>query len=161
MVELNMWIIPVAALVPLIMGFIWYNPKVLGTAWMNASGLTEEKMKGANMGLIFFLSYVFGLFIAFIMIPVTIHQMGFQSMVMGADENVINLAQQVMDLAGENYRTFKHGALHGTIMGIVLIFPIMATNALFERKGWKYIMINSGYWIISLALMGGLVCQFA
>lgn len=161
MVELNMWIIPVAALIPLIMGFIWYNPKALGTSWMNAAGLIEEKMKEANMGLIFFLSYVFALFIAFIMVPTTIHQMGLQSMVMGADENVAALAQQVMNLAGNNYRTFQHGALHGTIIGIVLIFPILATNALFERKGWKYIMINSGYWIVSLALMGGVVCQFA
>ncbi|HRN41812.1 MAG TPA: DUF1761 family protein [Vicingus sp.] len=32
---------------------------------------------------------------------------------------------------------------------------------MFERKGFKYIAINSGYWIITLGLMGGVICQFA
>ncbi|MEM1124806.1 MAG: DUF1761 domain-containing protein, partial [Bacteroidota bacterium] len=31
-------------------------------------------------------------------------------------------------------------------------------NALFERRGWKYIWIHTGYWFITLALIGGLLC---
>ena len=35
-----------AGLIPLLVGFIWYNPKVFGTAWMNVNGFTDpEKMK--------------------------------------------------------------------------------------------------------------------
>jgi len=42
----------IAALVPTIIGFIWYNPKVFGTAWMASAGLTmETAMKGFNMPL--------------------------------------------------------------------------------------------------------------
>ena len=55
----NLLIFALAALVPLIMGFIWYNPKVFGTVWMETSGLTEEKIKGANMPLVFILCYIF------------------------------------------------------------------------------------------------------
>ena len=55
----NLAIIALAALIPLVVGFIWYHPKILGTAWMNAAGLTEEKLKGANMALIFFLVFIF------------------------------------------------------------------------------------------------------
>jgi hypothetical protein len=40
------------------------------------------------------------------------------------------------------------------------MLPILATNALFERKGFKYIAINAAYWIITLAVMGGIICQF-
>ena len=34
------------------------------------------------------------------------------------------------------------------------------TNALFERKGFRYIAVNAGYWILTLMIMGGIICQF-
>ena len=39
-------------------------------------------------------------------------------------------------------------------------FPILAINAMFERKTVKYIAINTGYWVVTLALMGGILCQW-
>jgi hypothetical protein len=65
-----------------------------------------------------------------------------------------------MDKYGNNFRTFKHGALHGVITGIFMILPVIATNGLFERKSFKYIFISSGFWMVSLALMGGLICAY-
>jgi hypothetical protein len=44
--------------------------------------------------------------------------------------------------------------------GIFIALPILATQAMFERKSLKYVLINAGYWIITLALMGGIVCQW-
>lgn len=165
MLEVNYWIIPVAALIPMFAGFIWYNPKVIGTAWMKEAGMTEEKMQGANMALIFGLSYIFALMLASAMLQLTIHQFGFQSLVLekGGEfsEAGASLFSQVMELYGDSYRTFGHGAFHGTIGGLFIAFPILATNAMFERKSWKYIWINTGYWVITMALMGGLVCQMA
>ena len=161
LIELKMWIIPVAAIIPLIMGFIWYNPKVMGTAWMQESGLTEEKMQGANMGMIFGLSYIFACMMGFVLMSLSIHQMGFNSMVMDSDAATMAAAKVVAQMAGNNFRTFGHGVVHGIITGIFFVFPLLATNALFERKSWKYIWINAGYWIISLALMGGIICHFA
>ena len=156
-----MWIIPIAAFIPLIMGFIWYNPKVFGKAWMESAGLSEEKLQGANMGIIFFLSYVFSCFMGLALLGITIHQLGLNSMVLGADEATVSLAEQLMDVAGRSYRTFGHGAFHGVILSIFFVLPLLATNALFERKGWKYIWINTGYWAICLIFMGGVICQFA
>jgi hypothetical protein len=40
------------------------------------------------------------------------------------------------------------------------VLPLIGINSLFERKSFKYIFIHTGYWIISLALMGGVLCQF-
>ncbi|MFN8337892.1 MAG: DUF1761 family protein [Saprospiraceae bacterium] len=34
---------------------------------------------------------------------------------------------------------------------------MMAVNALFERKSWKYIFLNVGYWGICAMLMGGVI----
>jgi len=72
--ELNYLAIAVAAIIPLFIGAIWYNPKVFGTAWMNASGMTEEKIKNANMGVIFSLTLVLSFLLAFSVNGMVIHQ---------------------------------------------------------------------------------------
>ena len=165
--HINFMIVIIAALVPMIMGFIWYNPKVLGTAWMKAADVSQEKMKGGNMPLIFILSFVFSFLLAMEMQFITIHQYHLYSML--AHYDVFNpasttpeagIVKDLMAKYGNEFRTFKHGALHGTIAGIMFVLPIIATSAMFERKGFKYIAINAGYWIITIAIMGGLVCAF-
>lgn len=164
---MNFIVIPIAAVVPLLIGFVWYNPKTFGTIWMKEADMTEEKMKGANMMLIFGLAYVFGLLASLALMTSVIHQTHVMSVLVnepGFNEtgSEINLYyQDFMNRFGNNFRTFKHGALHGTFMAILLALPVMATNALFERKSFKYIAINVGFWIVCFALMGGIICQFA
>ncbi len=165
--EFNFLITAVAALIPMVLGFIWYNPKVFGTAWMNACGFTEEDLKGANMALIFILSYVFSFFLASTVNVLVIHQFGFFSTLMSEPDLMVEgtetyqYAQDFMTKYGDNFRTFKHGVLHGTLAGLFFVLPVLGTNALFERKGFKYIAVNVGYWTVCLALMGGVICQFA
>jgi len=166
MLNLNFKIILLAALIPMVIGFIWYNPKVFGNAWMKATGVTPESAKTVNMPLLFGLTYVFSVMIAMTMAFVTIHQFGFQSTMIGTPglgvegSEVNNYFLDFMAKYGGNYRTFKHGAFHGTITGIFFALPVIAINAMFERKGFKYIFINAGYFIVSMALMGGVVCAF-
>lgn len=158
--EFNILALLVAAVSALAVGFVWYNPKVFGNAWMQAADMTEEKMKGANMGKIFVLALLFSFLLAFALQFLTIHQTGAFSMVGGDIENALPSYQAFMDDYGNAFRTFKHGALHGVIAGVFIALPILGTNALFERKGAKYIFINSGYWIVTLALMGGIICAW-
>jgi len=63
-----------------------------------------------------------------------------------------------MEKYGDRHRTFGHGAAHGIFFSIFIALPLIAVNALFERRGWKYIMIHWGYWMISSILIGGLLC---
>ncbi|MFN0034278.1 MAG: DUF1761 domain-containing protein [Saprospiraceae bacterium] len=74
----NPWAVLVAALVPAIVGFLWYNPKLFGNAWMKSAGLTEEKMKSANMTVIFGVSFLMSLMLAYIMNEIACHD-GFVS----------------------------------------------------------------------------------
>lgn len=165
---MNFPILFAAAVIPLLIGFVWYHPKVFGTAWMNATGLTPESGKGMNMILVFGLTYLLSFLVAFMLTGITIHQTGAYSMLVGepgfdahaADSEAWQMFTALMAKFGDNYRTFKHGALHGTIAGIGLALPIVAVGALFERKSFKYVAINAGYWIVSFALMGGVVCQW-
>ena len=156
--EFNFIAIIVAALVPLIVGFIWYNPKVFGNAWMQASGVTEEQIKGGNMAKIFGLALVFAFLLAFTLPTLVNHQMGAVSLTGGDIENALPSFQAFMDDYGDAFRTFKHGVFHGVLAGFFIALPILGTNALFERKSAKYILINSGYWIVTLGIMGGIIC---
>lgn len=160
--NMNFLAILVAALVPMIMGFIWYNPKTLGTAWQKEAGISDDKMKGANMAVIFGVSFLLSFMLSFFLQSMVIHQMHFGSMLFNTTFQDPNtelgaMYKTIMDQYGTAYRTFKHGAFHGALSGIFVVTPIMATNALFERKGFKYIAINCGYWIICMGIMGGIL----
>ncbi|WP_378172348.1 DUF1761 domain-containing protein [Aquimarina sp. SS2-1] len=165
--EFNFLIMAIAALIPMVLGFVWYNPKVFGTAWMNACGFTTEDLKGGNMAVIFIVSYIFSLMLASMLNTVVIHQFGFFQTLMSEPDlmtegtEIYQYAQDFMSKYGTNFRTFKHGALHGTMTGLFFALPVLGINALFERKGFKYIAVNVGYWTVCLALMGGVICQFA
>ena len=63
--EFNFLAILVAAVVPMVLGFLWYNPALFGNAWMRESGMTEEKMKSGNMGVIFGVSFLLSIVLAF------------------------------------------------------------------------------------------------
>ena len=156
--EINFLALIAAAVSALVIGFVWYNPKVFGAAWMKAADMTEEKVKGGNMAKIFALALFFAFLLAFALQFITIHQTGAMGMVGGDPSQALPSYDAFMADYGTAFRTFKHGALHGTIAGIFIALPIIGTNALFERKGAKYILVNSGYWIVTLAIMGGIVC---
>ncbi|WP_111308718.1 DUF1761 domain-containing protein [Confluentibacter sediminis] len=154
---INPMAIIVAALMPLVVGFIWYNPKVFGTVWMHAAGLTEEKLKTGNMFKIFGLAIVFAFILASAMPAIVVHQMGVYSLAQG-ELGVLPAYDAFLDVYGDAFRTFKHGVFHGVLAGIFIILPILGTNAVFEHKSAKYIFINVGYWMITLGLMGGIIC---
>lgn len=162
-----MLIIALAALIPLVVGFIWYSKIVFGNAWMAASGLTEEKLQGTNMTVILILSYVFGFLLSIGLFPIVIHQAHVMSVLMNepgikeVGSEINTYYAEFMAKYGTNFRTFKHGALHGSLSAIFIALPLIAINAMFERRGFKYIAIHVGYWLITLGIMGGIICQFA
>ena len=163
----NLIVVALAALIPMFVGFTWYHPKIFGTKWMNLAGLTEEKMKGANMPLIFILSYIFSFLMGLAIMSIVIHQGHVYSILVNTPgfgvpgSPVQTMLEGFMRDYGRNFRTFKHGAFHGVLFSIFFVFPLIATNGLFERKSFKYIFINTGYWLVTIALMVGVICQFA
>ncbi len=147
-----------AAVSALFVGFIWYNPKVFGNAWMEASGMTEEKIKGGNMAKIFGFALLFAFMLATALPGIVIHQMGAYSLMGGDPSLALPSYEAFMSDYSGAFRTFKHGALHGVLAGVFIALPIIGTNALFERRSAKYIFINSSYWIVTLGIMGAIIC---
>ncbi len=156
----------VSALFPLVIGAVWYSNFMFGKTWFRVAGMTEEKMKSGNMIVIFILTYIFGLFLSNAMVGWSIHQFTTRSLFVTqegfAQETGEYYAffQDFISKYGDLHRSFGHGAVHGVFAGIAIALPLIAINALFERRGWKYILIHAGYWIVTLALMCGFLCEF-
>jgi hypothetical protein len=136
--SMNWLAILVSALIPLIIGSIWYHPKAFGTVWMNATGITEDKLKSMSPAKAYIVALIFSVVLSFYLYI-----------------NVLTGGPDDMRHGQEIYMTFKHGAAHGAFLGLFVVLPVLATNAIFEMKSAKYIFINVFYWIVSLALMGG------
>jgi len=134
MEKINILSLVIATLIPMIMGFVYYHKALFGNAWMASVGLTEEKIKEANMGVTMGVSLVMSFLIAFFMV-------GFCN---GEGQEGV-------------YDTYGHGAAHGVIISLFFVIPIFITNGLFEQKSWTNMLINAGYWLITLAIMGAVV----
>lgn len=156
------------ALIPLFVGAIYYNERIVGGAWMRATGLEAERLRQGNFAIIFGMTYLFSILVAVFLSSMVIHQMALGSLLMevhGWGESGSPVMQQLTELDEQTrlmslHRTFGHGALHGALTAIVFVGSVLAINALFERRRWNYVLIHVGYWTITLALMGGVLCQY-
>lgn len=148
--------------IPLAIGFVWYHDKVFGKAWAQTAGLSPESLQGRNMGIVFGLTLLFSYFIALFLgiAGVVIHQAGVSSLMAEGSPELSAQGKAFIEAAGHRYNTYKHGAFHGVIAGLFFAMPVVAINALFERRGAKYVLIHTGYWTITLAAMGAVICQF-
>ncbi|MES2627451.1 MAG: DUF1761 domain-containing protein [Bacteroidota bacterium] len=166
MMQPNLAVMALTALVPLITGFIWYNNKTFGTTWMRINGFTPESMKGGNMLVMFGLTFLLSFFLTMPLYVLTIHQFSFQSVFQGHEgfntegSDIQLYISEFLAKNGSFFRTFKHGMLHGFMAGLMIATPVVGINAIFERRGFKYVAIHAGYWIVTLMIMGGIICQF-
>ena len=122
---LNIWAVIVAALSTFLIGGLWYSTALFGKPWMRENGFTEETLKGRNMAKIFGLAFLLAIIAAF------------------------NLA---MFLGPEDRPAM--GALWGFAAGFGWVATFVGTHYLFERKSFTLFLINAGYSIVSLTLMG-------
>jgi hypothetical protein len=132
--DINWLSIIISALIPMVMGFAWYHKALLGKPWMELTGITEEKAKEANMGMVFGVSIVMSLLLTFFLLA-----------------NTNSPGQE-----GE-FDTFGHGVIHGAFVAILVVTPAFVTNGLFEQRPWKLTLINIFYWIVTIAIMGGII----
>ena len=153
-------------LIPLFTGFIWYSDKAFGKAWKKEIGFIDTGEPPKGMLKLFLFSYLFGAMAMMFIPTIVIHQYHIGSTLLGIDgfgvegSTIQQYYHDFMTNYGHQYRTFKHGALHGVITAIFFVLPMIGINALFENKTFKYILIHIGYWMVTLGLMGGVSCAF-
>ncbi len=128
MVQINWLFVFLAALSGfLIGGRLWYSPLLFAKPWMRINQFKEENLRQSNRVRIFGLSFIFSLVMA------------------------VNLAMFIGKDAG-----FITGMFYGAASG-VWVFCSIAIVALFEQRPFTYTLINGGYCMLALTLMGGII----
>lgn len=132
MENINVLSLVIGTLIPTLVGFIYYSKPVAGKAWMEAIGMTEEKMQNANMVVLMGVSLLMSFALTFFMV------------------NFCNGHEGEFD-------SFKHGAAHGLVLTLFVIAPVLITKGLYEQATWKGMLIAVVYWGITMSLIGGTV----
>ena len=117
----------VAAIVAMVVGFVWYARPVFGARWMAYLGMTDMGNPG----------------------PMVI--------VVGAIAALVNawvLALLSLNLKGS---TLGDGVMLGILVWLGFMATITAAQVNFERKPWGLWLLNNGHNVIVQALMGAIV----
>ena len=166
MPQVNFYILFITALFPIILGAIYYNPKVLGRAWISAAGITQQQVSEGNMVRTLLLSYLFGLFLSYILFLFVVHQTGMFQLFLH-DESLVKEGSEIhtmvtefMTKYGDKHRTFGHGVIHGVEVCLLMGFAMIGISTLHERRPMKYMWIHLLFWVICGGLMGGVLSAF-
>ena len=122
--NINWLSVVIAAISTFIIGGIWYGP-IFGRAWMAAFGYTEEDLKKRSIPKTFGLSLLLA-FIASLILE----------MFIGPEADAI------------------FGTMAGFFAGIGWVATFLGILYLFEMQTMKVYLINTGYCVLSLTLMG-------
>lgn len=159
----NIPVLFAAAFVPLILGFVWFHPKVFGGAiWAKVAGLTEEQANRPVKIYQIALSFLLNCFMAFGIYLAVVHPSNVFGMVDANMEAMsTGTAAAFLEEYGNRHISFGHGVLHGFAPTFwMYVLPILGYAVIFERKSFKYLLINGGFWALSLMLMGGIICKW-
>lgn len=141
MPEVNFLAIIVAALIPSILGSIYYGP-LFGKQWYDSLGKTKEDMVPNNMALTYGLALLGAFVLSYSM------KMVIEGMHKGVENG---------ELVFNSFHTFGHGALHGALACVFLICPVLLSMSLFHKKSGKNIALNLVFWILCCSIMGGIL----
>jgi len=163
MEQANWLIIPIAALLPLILGYIWYHPNVLGTKLAQINGV--QAVKNRSIGKMV-LIYLLSILLAYILTLMSVHQSAiFQLFFMDPELAFANskynaFINEFMATYGDRHRSFGHGLVHGAEAGLMLGLVFLGITTLLQNKPFKPVWIHLVFWILCCSLMAGLTCAF-
>jgi len=123
---INWMAVIVAAVLNFFLGGLWYSPVLFGKAWQKENNLSDEDLKKGSPAKIFGFSFLWSFVMSF------------------------NLAMFLNDKATD----MAWGITAGFLAGFGWVAAAIYIIGLFERKSTKYMLINSGYMIVSFLLMG-------
>ena len=126
-VDLNWAAIFVVALVPMVLGALWYSSALFVEPWLRAVGRTKEELSGAALGYV--LSAVAALLMSYTM------------------ARIVRWAE-VDDL--------WNGALVGLLAWVGLVATVLALTTYFGGRPRRLWVINAGYQLVALVVVGAI-----
>ncbi len=126
-VDLNWIAIVVAAIVPMVLGALWYSNALFARPWMRAVDRTEEELKGSSLG--YLLSAIGALLMSY------------------ALARIVRWAE-VDDL--------WNGALVGLLVWLGFVATVLAVTTYFGGRPRALWFINAGYQLVAMVLVSAL-----
>ncbi len=119
----------ICAIILWIIGALWYSPPLFGKHWANIVGRPKgDKPKGVIWGMI--ASFIGDFLLAFVLAHVILW----------------SHADSALD------------GLHiGLLVWVGFVAAILYPSSIYEGRGPKYFMINGGYWLFGLLVIGALL----
>jgi len=125
--QVNVLAVLVAAIVQWFLGYLWYG--VLFSKDYKAL-VQKDGAKAPNMGGVMSLIFICNLILSFALVKIIV--------------------------LGE-WLTFPKGVLIGAILGLGFVIPPMFAQHISEGKPFKLFGINALYWLIAMAISGGIL----
>lgn len=123
------WIaVLVAGVAGFIVGAIWYSPVLFAKAWQREAGVSDERLKSGNMGLIFG-----GALVLAIVSALVFH------LFLGPNPGL------------------RFAASAGLAAGLFWVAASFGINYLFERRSLKLFLINGGYHTLEFTAIGAVL----
>jgi hypothetical protein len=129
--HINFLAVIVATVAAFALGMVWYAG-LFGKLWQRELGMTDEQMKGANMAMIFGSTLV----LTFVM--------------------ALGMAMlwHTQDMDG---LTWMVGMYHGLFIGLMFVATSMGINYLYQRKSMTLWLIDAGYQVCFMAVIGAIL----
>lgn len=130
--SVNLLALLAAALASMGIGFLWYSPFLFGKPWMKLMGYSPSDLKAAQqeMGTGYMLSLISTIVMVFV------------------------LAQVFSWVGPEDITT---ALIVSFMLWIGFIAPVQFTDVLFGRKPMNLYVINTGYQLVSMLVMGAIL----
>lgn len=129
MTVVTIWPILAAGAASVLIGWVWYHPRVFGTTWMRLANVTPEMAERGKkmMPLYAFVGLCASMLVAYVM-------------------NYVGIAFQIYDWVGAVFELALWSWL-----GFVV--PILLGSVLWEQRPLKLYFINVFYWLVSFIVM--------
>ena len=126
---MNHWAVLVSALILWMLGAVWYSPALFSKPWMAALGIVPDaSKKGLATGMI--ASFIGDILVAFVLLHFILWS--------GA-------------------QTFGLVAFVGFITWLGFFAATQFPQGIYERRPAKLFLINMGYWLLGLLIVGGVL----
>jgi hypothetical protein len=133
--NINYMAVLIAGIAQMVIGFLWYGP-LFGKIWQKLSGISDADIKkaGSNMPMLYGTMFLATLVTAYVL-------------------SHFQQAGGAMDM--------MDGAMIGFWAWLGFVATTMLTNVLFDKKPFNLYLLNAGYQLVSLVVMGALLVQFS
>lgn len=129
MIAVSLWPILAAGVASVLIGWVWYHPRVFGTTWMRLANVTPEMAERGKkmMPLSIILSLGGSMLIAYVM-------------------NYVGIAFNIYDWVGAVFEL-------ALWCWIGFIVPTSLGQVLWEQRPVKLYFINAFYWLVTFIVM--------